>query len=94
MPLIVSPSILFIAKRMMVSVPGTPHTLAWNSKASFPIASLPDFGTAAKNHMMVRITHQMLPAIVKKIEYHKEHDTGFVMRSLGDCGSLILCRAG
>ena len=79
---------------MMASVPGMPHALARNSKAFFSIASLPRSGTAAKNHVMVRITHQTLPAIVRKMEYHKKHDTGFVMRSLGHCGSLILCRAG
>lgn len=51
---------------MMVRVPGMPQALAWNSRAFFLMASLPYLGTAARNQVMVRMTHQTLPAMVKK----------------------------
>lgn len=65
-PLTLSPSILFMASRLMVRIPGTPQAQAWNSSAFFSMASLPHLGTAARNQVMVRTTHQTLPARVKK----------------------------
>ena len=86
-PLIPSPSILFIAERVA-----------------------PRFGRKQQGFLLDSLTTPLwhscqepcdcenqpptLPAIVKKIEYHGKHDTSFVLRSLGHCGSLRLCRAG
>lgn len=65
-PLTLSPSILFMASRLTVRTPGMPQAHAWKSRAFFSIASLPHLGTAARNQVMVRMTHQTLPAMVKK----------------------------
>lgn len=50
----------------MVRVPGKPQAMAWKRSAFFSIASLPHLGTAARNHVIVSMTHHMLPAMVKK----------------------------
>lgn len=61
-----SPSILFMASKVTVRTPGIPQAQAWKSRAFFSMASLPHLGTAARNQVMVRMTHQTLPAMVKK----------------------------
>lgn len=43
-----------------------PQAQAWNRSAFFSMASLPHLGTAARNQVMVRMTHHTLPAMVKK----------------------------
>lgn len=65
-PLIPSPSILFRAKRVTVRTPGRPQAMAWKRRAFFSMASLPHLGTAARNQVIVNMTHHTLPAMVKK----------------------------
>lgn len=65
-PLIPSPSILFRANRVTVRAPGSPQATAWKRRAFFSMASLPHLGTAARNQVIVSMTHHTLPAIVKK----------------------------
>ena len=65
-PLIPSPSILFRANRATVRAPGSPQATAWKRRAFFSMASLPHLGTAARNQVIVSMTHHRLPAMVKK----------------------------
>lgn len=65
-PLIPSPSILFRANRATVRAPGSPQAMAWKRRAFFSMASLPHLGTAARNQVIVSMTHHTLPAMVKK----------------------------
>ena len=66
MPESMSPSILFIAKTAIVLAAGIAHAAAWKYWELPSIASCPHFNPAAKNHVNVKITHQIEADIRKK----------------------------
>lgn len=94
-PLIPSPSILFRANRATVRAPGSPQATAWKRRAFFSMASLPHLGTAARNQVIVRMTHHTLPAMVKKYRTMKNRvHTWERWESSQSCGYMSANQTG
>ena len=88
-PLIPSPSILFRANKVTVRAPGSPQATAWKRRAFFSMASLPHLGTAARNQVIVSMTHHKLPAMVKKYRTMKKRVHTWERSGSSDFGSVI-----
>uniref|UniRef100_A0A224Y226 Putative secreted protein n=1 Tax=Panstrongylus lignarius TaxID=156445 RepID=A0A224Y226_9HEMI len=61
-----SPSTFPMANMVIVFIAGTAHAARWKYCEFASIASCPHFNPAAKNHVKVKITHQIDDAIPKK----------------------------
>jgi hypothetical protein len=55
-----------MAKMVMVLIAGTAHAAKWKYWELASMASCPHFNPAARNHVNVKITHQILEAMLKK----------------------------
>lgn len=61
-----SPSTFPIARMVTVFTAGAAQAARWKYCELVSIASCPHFNPAARNHVRVRMTHQMLDAMPKK----------------------------